>query len=165
MREPCDWLFSCYRHFVRYNMAFRHDNSIGTSISFVDYLRILIELGDSKPTQAYMILDQQGTVILKSIGRFTEINKYYLRLCNHLNIKPLSLPQLNVDPGHFKLSDTISSAERALVEKYWSLDWSIWEQLESSETLDFNGYNCLTFDPPAIDLASYDPWSYMYKSP
>lgn len=166
VREPLDWLLSCYFHFLRWSKE-ECQPIPDYGSSFEQYVYKMIELGERKPCQGYMIISNNGRILVDAIGLYNDINLFCSRIGNRLNLHLPDLPKINANP----LSPTparpkpaLSTAMKSLVEEHWRLDFTIWSHVNSHRN-DFalKSSSLARLHPPSIDLSTYDPWSYMKR--
>lgn len=163
-REPRDWLYSSYRHFLR-NTIEKYGNALprNFSLTFEQYLQDMIDLGNSKPCQAYMLISRDGRLSVDEIGLYHEIEAFISRIGCRLN---LSLPAtLHLNKNSLILSDasySLSDRMKSRVREHWGLDFSVWNDIVSCPHQgNLRSSNSTVFGTPSIDLTTYDPWGYM----
>ena len=166
MREPVSWLFSSFRHFKRHNMKMKHIISKPQPCIFSDYIEELISIGDLKPCQSFMLIDQNATVQVKSIGNYDHLGNYFKLICEVIGFThPPSLPHKNknyyIDENY---DNHISNSIICLIRKHWHNDCLLFDRIIESGSI----LHSLPFNPlplvPKIDLIHYDPWEYMVPS-
>lgn len=161
MRDPADWIYSCYRHFVRHGMGFRKSGLPIVPVDFTEYLEVLIRLGESKPCQAFMILDANGKLLVDSVGSFSQITPYFSSVCDHLKISPSLLPHKNLGRADYGTNAPLTKYQYSLIEDNWSLDYRLWSLVQSTALdISLKGLG-VESSLSHVDLVSYDPWSYM----
>ena len=166
MREPVSWLFSSFRHFKRHNMKMKHIISKPQPCIFSDYIEELISIGDLKPCQSFMLIDQNATVQVKSIGNYDHLGNYFKLICEVIGFThPPSLPHKNknyyIDENY---DNHISNSIICLIRRHWHNDCLLFDRIIESGSIPHS----LPFNPlplvPKIDLIHYDPWEYMVPS-
>ena len=166
MRKPTDWLYSSFLHLKRHSMKFASNELIEPSeITFKQYLCELIELGENKPSQSFMVVNNDGKLIVDSIGLFEALAEYYsyLKYRLDLNISD-ELPRLNSnrlrnDNGSQEL--VINQNDLDLISKYWDSDCALWDFVNQKSCKESLKTTQFTIKSPTINLAKYDPWRFM----
>lgn len=163
-REPLDWLYSSYRHFVRCTIdKYGNTSPRNFSLTFEQYVQDMINLGDSKPCQGYMLISRDGRLSVDEIGFFHEIDTFISRIACRLNLPLSAVSHLNENPlissdTSYSLSDKMKSR----VREHWGLDFSIWNYIVSCRHQgNLRSSTSTIFGTPSIDLTTYDPWGYM----
>lgn len=162
IREPSEWLLSCYRFFM-----LGHSRVRGSSRpvrNFEEYLQAMIELGGKKPSQGAMIIDLSGALLVDRIGLFSQIAAFANEVSDRLRLGLPQLEHLNINPSTEHAPESLDrevSQDQLMdfVSKYWGLDLAIWKlALSSSSAASLRGYRFDSSLIPAVDLEMYDPW-------
>jgi hypothetical protein len=166
IRDPFEWVYSCYLHFKHHKKILRSMPNLRTCVSFNHYLDELVQLGEHKPCQAYMVTDNSGNIVVDSIGLFSEIDSYYAFICRKLGLSLADeLKHQNSNPLAFQ-SQAYSQWDcyRDIIYEHWSKDYLLWNLVRSTSTLVSLRESSLELSPPTIDLSEYDPWAYMIST-
>lgn len=166
MREPVDWLYSCYRHFVGHNMRMKHLYLKTQPFTFLDYIEELIPLGDHKPSQSFMFADQDGFARLSWIGNYAHINHCFDFACRALGLnESFGLPHANKNVSFECARDIcVPDSIVSLIKKHWVNDCWLFDHIrEERKVFRPEAFGSLPL-VPLIDLARYDPWGYMVGS-
>jgi hypothetical protein len=139
IRHPVDWQISIFKHILR----FEHLRDFATEFaevykhrSFADYIRWRIDHGPIP--QVTLMIDEDGQFLLDYVGRFENLNRDLMKVCQTINIAPPTLDRLNQNPHDqsvvinsalFKLIydayhvdfETFGYGEKGLIED-WTLD-------------------------------------------
>jgi hypothetical protein len=133
-------------------------------VDFSEYIEALVQLGDHKPCQAFMVLDGNGRLLVDSLGSFSDIKPYFASVCDHLRILPAALPHKNVNSRVYDTDDPLTQRQMSLIENNWALDYHLWSLVRSRVSCDSLRANGVEFSIPHINLARYDPWGYSKTS-
>jgi hypothetical protein len=147
-------------------MRMKHITSKSQPFTFADYIEELITIGDRKPCQSFMLIDENAYVQLKSIGDYDRLIDYFNWICKVIGfIDPPKLPHKNINLSFKKDHENhISPTVVSLIRNYWYNDFMLFDRIIESRSIDYIQYG----DPlplvPTIDLVTYDPWGYMVSS-
>ena len=166
MRDPVYWLDSCYRHFKRHKMKMKHLYLKPQPCTFLDYVEELITLGDYKPCQSSMFIDQSSYVKLSSIGNYDYISHYFKYICSSLGLGASNeLPHENKNVSYDRSTQIeVPSQIVSLIRKYWVNDCFLFDRIRGKNMLISSAFVQSLPLIPAVDLARYDPWGYMINS-
>jgi hypothetical protein len=159
IREPVEWLFSCYQFFM-----LGRSEIIGRELvkidSFESYIQEMANLGDFKPSQGCMLVDGSCRLLVDQIGFFDGLRDLSLSIVSRLSLPGFEISHLNKNPlraGHCALRPKLDKESTKLVRFHWSLDFAIWELAQNR----LQGLKGLQLDPalaPLVCLETYDPW-------
>lgn len=166
MREPVSWLYSSFRHFKRHNMRMKHITSKSQPCDFADFVEELISIGDRKPCQSFMLIDENAMVRMKSIGNYDQLVDYFSWICKVIGFTdPPKLPHKNLNLSFRNdYVDHISDTVVSLIRDYWHNDFFLFDKIIESGSTNYQEYCEPLPLAPNIDLVTYDPWGYMVSS-
>ncbi len=117
VRNPWDWQVSLY-HYMLKNKSHRQHRFISAKKSFDEY--IVWRVNEDKVLQKDFVTDSEGTMIVDFVGRYENLSKDFLQVCNVLNINA-SLPHINKS-SHINYQSYYNVETRRLVEENFSED-------------------------------------------
>jgi hypothetical protein len=117
VRNPWDWQVSLY-HYMLKNKSHRQHRLISAMESFDEY--IVWRVNEGKVLQKDFVTDSEGTMIVDFVGRYENLSKDFLQVCNALNINA-SLPHINKS-SHRNYRSYYRAETRSLVEENFSAD-------------------------------------------
>jgi hypothetical protein len=100
------------------NKSHRQHRLISAMESFDEY--IVWRVNEGKVLQKDFVTDSEGTMIVDFVGRYENLSKDFLQVCNVLNINA-SLPHINKS-SHRNYRSYYSAETRSLVEENFSAD-------------------------------------------
>ena len=159
VREPIDWLFSCYKFFMLGNSILKNSKIIVSS--FESYIDAMISLKHLKPCQSFHLVDYSGSLLVDDIGQFGKIDEYCSRVVRRLSIENDRLHHLNSNPisSAFQPFDYLNNPTLlAKIHSEWALDFELWD-LVITDPCDLRSLRLHTPVSPAVDLINYDPWA------
>ena len=163
VREPVEWLYSCFRHYKRHSFLIRGVNPEYMPSSFDQFLDTIISLEPQlRPSQSLMLIDPNGKLLADSVGTFSELNQYYSYLRDRLNLSPKDLPHHNKNMTHQSKNLPFESNKyKNVVSKYWLSDYSLYDlALTSRFSSDLKNTSIFT-TAPNVNLNKYDPWAFL----
>ena len=165
VREPVEWLYSCFRHYKRHCYIIKGLKNIYKPTTFDEFLEIIICLEPQlRPRQSLMLVDSNGKLLADSVGIFSELDQYYSYIRDYLNLSSNSLPHQNKNNIlHDNNLPFESCSYKDFVMKHWSSDYSLYELAQT--TRFSSGLKNMRIYPTAlsINLNKYDPWSLFAK--
>lgn len=157
-RDPLDWLFSCYKFFLLGGSSIKGSLRPSPS-SFEVYIDQMLELGDDKPSQAMMVCDYQGRLLVDRIGLYHRLDDFYEDLKGYLKVRLPPLQHLNHNPFMSRASvPHISTELLAKIQAGWCADWEIWELAQSVSGKSVAGCQIRGSFRSSLGIESYDPW-------
>ena len=167
MRNPAEWVFSSFLHFKRHNMKFRSNELINSEkISFEEYLCELIELGEDKPSQSFMVVNNNGRLIVDSVGLFESLSDYYSSIKFRLGLKvsdELKVLNSNKLRENSDMKELVTNKKiNNLISEYWQDDCTLWNFVNQNQSFEESlRAKEFSIKAPSINLSRYDPWGYM----
>ena len=166
VREPVEWLYSCFRHYQRHGFLIRGVKSENMPLSFDEFLDTVSCLEPQlRPSQSLMLIDSNGKLLANSVGIFSELDQYYHFLRDYLNLSSQDLPHHNKNVTHKDKKIPFDSKNyKNIALKYWSSDYVLYD-LALKRRFSSNLKNTIIFPKaPSINLYKYDPWALFAKS-
>ena len=159
MRDPVDWLISCYKFFMLGNSVVKGNNSASIA-SFPDYIDAMIALDDLKPCQSLLLVNEAGSLLVDEIGRFDSLLSFCSRISSIAGLDSIKLPHLNTNAYISDDSKLDVQSNLPLINKIrreWALDFELWDLIQvKSSGLRYSSLSSPSFTHTS--LINYDPW-------
>jgi hypothetical protein len=159
MRDPAEWLHSCYKFFIKGNSQIK--GSRVTIQSFEDYLKAMIDLGPKKPSQSPMFISLDGDLLVDEIGLFHRLDEFFERISIKIGLKLPRLEHLNKNSLACRDQMSRLPLDRLseIIEEHWKLDLRMWNLVvKTNSESSLRGYCLGKCGLSMMDLRDYDPW-------
>ena len=158
VREPKEWLFSCYNFFMLGNSSVKGTkNNIS---SFRSYIDAMISMKHLKPCQSFLLVDNFGSLLVDDIGRFDQLEEYASHIAEKFEFNSFRLPHLNTNPLSSVSPQLDFLSDLTLLEKIhneWALDFELWN-LVKRQSSNLRYAKLKSPMPTDVNLIEYDPW-------